>query len=285
MRLARFDGGRIGAVRDDSITDITELVDATAPDTAGAGIVTVLGLTPPELAALTDAAAALEARPLDSVRLECPLPAPSKIPSIPSNYRKHIAEMGSVLTVAERGVFLKAPSSVIGHGEVIKLPYHDRRTDHESELGVVIGRRAAHVTAADALSYVGGYTCLLDITVRGKEERSMRKSHDTFTPIGPWITTADEIADPDDLAIACWVNGETRQEARTSSMIWSVPRLIELVSSVMTLQPGDVIATGTPEGVGPIVDGDELSMEIEGIGRLTVTVSADGATTCPFRGQ
>ncbi len=282
MRLARFDGGKIGAVTDAQIHDITDIVDADA-GRADAGMVHLLARWEQLESTVTSRVAdASHATPVDAVALDCPIPDPTKIPSIPSNYRKHIAEMGSQLTVAERGVFLKAPSSLVGPDGVIRLPYSDRRTDHEAELGVVIGRRASHVSLDEALSYVAGYTCLFDVTVRGQEERSMRKSFDTFTPIGPWITLADEIDDPDDLAIECHVNGEVRQSSRTSEMIYSVPQLIELVSAVMTLEPGDIIATGTPQGVGPITDGDTLSMSIERIGRLELTVSADGWTTCPF---
>jgi 2-keto-4-pentenoate hydratase/2-oxohepta-3-ene-1,7-dioic acid hydratase in catechol pathway len=185
--------------------------------------------------------------------------------------------MNNPNTIAEWGVFLKANSSVIGPGELVRLPYSDLRTDQEGELGVVIGRRARNVSREEALDYVFGYTCVLDITIRSTEDRSTRKSFDTFTPIGPFVVTKDEVGDPDDLELRCWVNDELRQHSRTSLMIYSVPRLIEYASSVMTLMPGDVIATGTPEGVGPLADGDRITVEVEKVGRLEVGVTADHA--------
>ncbi|MEJ3747976.1 fumarylacetoacetate hydrolase family protein [Actinomycetes bacterium KLBMP 9797] len=208
------------------------------------------------------------------------LPRPGKIVAAPVNYRDHQAEMAAPLTVADLGVFLKAPSSVIGHGGTVVLPYDDVRTDHEAELAVVIGRVARDVPADLALEYVAGYTCLFDITIRSTEDRSTRKSFDTFTPIGPWVTTPDEVGDPGALGLRCWVNGAPRQSASTADLIFDVPRLIAYASSVMTLWPGDVIATGTPAGVGPIQHGDRVAMEIERVGRLEVTVS--GAQAIPY---
>jgi 2-keto-4-pentenoate hydratase/2-oxohepta-3-ene-1,7-dioic acid hydratase in catechol pathway len=217
------------------------------------------------------------------VSLSCPLPRPGKIVGVPANYRSHLKEMNVTTTVAELGVFLKAPSSVIGPGEVIYLPYSDRRTDQEGELAVVIGRHARQVDRDGALDYVFGYTCLLDITVRGGEDRSARKSFDTFTPIGPTLVTADEIPDPDDLRLRCWVGNELRQDCSTGEMIVDVRGLIAYASSVMTLEPGDIIATGTPAGVGPLTHGDTVAVEIERVGRLEVTVSAYGAV--PWQGS
>jgi 2-keto-4-pentenoate hydratase/2-oxohepta-3-ene-1,7-dioic acid hydratase in catechol pathway len=180
-------------------------------------------------------------------------------------------------TIAEYGVFLKANSSVIGSGGVIRLPYLDKPIHHEVELAVVIGRTARHVSVEKALDFVFGYTCGLDITVRSTEDRSTRKSFDTFTPLGPWVVTPDEVGDPHNLELHCWVNGVLRQQANTRDLIFNVAELIAYTSSVMTLWPGDVILTGTPAGVGPITDGDRLLVEIEKVGRLEVTVTAEGA--------
>jgi 2-keto-4-pentenoate hydratase/2-oxohepta-3-ene-1,7-dioic acid hydratase in catechol pathway len=141
----------------------------------------------------------------------------------------------------------------------------------------VIGREARNVPAERALEYVAGYTCLLDITVRSTEDRSTRKSFDTFTPLGPWVTTPDEVGDPGALGLRCWVGGTLRQSATTADLIFDVPRLIAYASSVMTLWPGDVIATGTPAGVGPIRHGDRIAMDIERVGRLEVTATAEQA--------
>ena len=211
-------------------------------------------------------------------RWQAPLRRPGKIIAAVANYRKHTQEMNPGQAnpgdIREKGFFLKAPTSIIGPGETIRLPFADRRTDHEAELAVVIGRRAHAVSAANALDHVFGYSCLLDITVRGKEDRGMRKSFDTFTPIGPWVVTRDEIPGPPDLAIACRLNGEIRQDDRTSSMVLGVPELVSWISHVMTLEPGDLIATGTPAGVGPLAPGDRIAIEIERIGGFEVSVAA-----------
>ena len=166
---------------------------------------------------------------------------------------------------------------MIGPGEAIRLPYTDKRTDHEGELGVVIGRTASRVSAAEALDHVFGYAPVLDITVRSGEDRSTRKSFDTFTPFGPWVTTADEVPDPGALELRCWVDSELRQETSTAELIYGVAELIAYTSHVMTLFPGDVIASGPPAGVGPIAAGQTVAVEISGLGRLEVPVSDEGA--------
>jgi 2-keto-4-pentenoate hydratase/2-oxohepta-3-ene-1,7-dioic acid hydratase in catechol pathway len=209
---------------------------------------------------------------------------PGKIIAAPVNYRRHMSEMSETLDINDLGLFLKAPSSICGQGDVVRLPYSDRRFDQEGELGVVIGREARAIAEGEALDAVLGYTCLLDITMRGGEDRSLRKSFDTFTPIGPWVVTADEVGDPGSLGLTCCVNGQVRQAGNTRDLIWPVPRLVAYASSVMTLHPGDIIATGTPEGVGPLAHGDTIELEIEKVGTLAVSVSAADATACPTRG-
>jgi 2-keto-4-pentenoate hydratase/2-oxohepta-3-ene-1,7-dioic acid hydratase in catechol pathway len=224
--------------------------------------------------------------PLSSVRLRVPAAGPSKIIAAPVNYRDHQAEMSSDAQVGALGFFLKAPSSLLDPGGTIQLPYHDRRFDQEGELALVIGRTARHVSEGDALSYVFGYTGLLDITMRGGEDRSTRKSFDTFTPMGPVLVTADELGDPGDVELRCWVSGDLRQKASTRDLIWDVPRLIAYASSVATLHPGDVITTGTPAGVGPIVAGDTIRLELSGLGLdLTADVAADEAVASPTTGH
>lgn len=223
-------------------------------------------------------------RSLASTDLLAPVALPGAVVAAPLNYADHRVEMSEVRDISSLGVFLKARSSVVGPGATVQLPYSDRRFDHEGELGVVIGRTARDLAEEEALGAVFGYTCLLDITMRGGEDRSTRKSFPTFTPTGPWIVTADELGDPGDLLLTCTVNGRVRQEARTSDLIWSVARLVSYSSSVMTLYPGDLVATGTPSGVGPIADGDVVEVEIERVGRLGVTVSASGARPCPTLG-
>ncbi|MER6103859.1 fumarylacetoacetate hydrolase family protein [Streptomyces sp. NPDC001832] len=279
MRLALFNKGRLGLVDGYEIVDVTEqLAGSSTPGAAGAlhqHIETAArgGATEIDLAGRARV-------PLAEAVLEAPLPRPGKIVGAPVNYLDHKAEMEYTTSVADLGVFLKANSSVIGPGQDILLPYTDKRTDQEGELGVVIGRTATHVSADDALDHVFGYTCVLDITVRSGEDRSTRKSFDTFTPIGPWVVTADEIPDPDALDLRCDVGGTTRQRTNTADLIFGVRELIAYTSSVMTLHPGDVIATGTPAGVGPLSHGDRVVLEIEQVGRLEVGV--DGSRATPY---
>jgi 2-keto-4-pentenoate hydratase/2-oxohepta-3-ene-1,7-dioic acid hydratase in catechol pathway len=199
---------------------------------------------------------------------EAAIVRPTKVVAIGVNYRQHAEEMGKPLP-AEPLMFLKATSALIGPGQAIELPPGFQRIDYEAELGVVIGERVRHVTAARALEAVAGYTCLNDVTVRDLQTRdgqwSRAKGFDTFCPIGPRVVGG---LDPRDLRIVCRVNGLTRQDARTSDLIFSVPDIIAFISKVMTLEPGDIIATGTPSGVGPLAPGDRVEVEIEGVGVL-----------------
>src|SRR3989440_5245714 len=180
-------------------------------------------------------------------RWSAPLRRPGKIIAAAANYRKHTQEMNPGQAnpgdIREKGFFLKAPSSIIGPGGTIRLPFADRRTDHEAELAVVIGRGGRDIAPERALDHVFGYTCLLDITLRGKEDRGLRKSFDTFTPMGPWVVTRGDIAGAPDLEIICRVNGAVRQQDRSSTMVMPVSQLVSWISQVMTLEPGDVIAT------------------------------------------
>jgi 2-keto-4-pentenoate hydratase/2-oxohepta-3-ene-1,7-dioic acid hydratase in catechol pathway len=219
--------------------------------------------------------------PLSDVRLNSPIANPGKIIGAPINYKAHIDEanadreinQGKTYTsLDEYGLFLKAGSSLIGPSQTIHPRFADRRTDHEVELAVVIGKKADRVRRQDALAYVFGSTIGLDITVRGKEFPGFRKSADTYSVLGPWLVTADEVPNPDALNLSISVNGQTKQKSNTRFMIFDVARLIEYASSFYTLYPGDVIMTGTPEGVGPIVPGDRLVAEVERIGKLEMQV-------------
>jgi 2-keto-4-pentenoate hydratase/2-oxohepta-3-ene-1,7-dioic acid hydratase in catechol pathway len=279
MRLALFNKGRLGLVDGDDLIDVTDQIGGA--DTAGpAGALQRHIETVAEEGAVRFDLTGRPRIPLAEADLQAPLPRPGKIIGAPVNYLDHKAEMEYTTSVADLGVFLKANSSVIGPGQDILLPYTDKRTDQEGELGVVIGRTATHVSADEALDHVFGYTCVLDITVRSGEDRSTRKSFDTFTPIGPWIVTADEIPAPDTLDLRCDVGGATRQETNTADLIFGVRELIAYTSSVMTLHPGDVIATGTPAGVGPLSHGDRVVLDIERVGRLEVGV--DGSRAVPY---
>jgi len=206
--------------------------------------------------------------PLAEVRLLAPV-TPSKIVCVGRNYREHAAELGNKMP-EEPLLFLKAPSSVIGDGEAIELPPESERVEHEGELGVVIGRRARHISAdEDALSYVLGFTCVNDVTARDLQRKDVQftrsKSFDTFCPVGPVIVTD---INPLDLQVATRLNGELKQQGRTSNMAFPVPFLVRYISNIMTLLPGDLIATGTPAGVSPMRHGDTVEVEVEGIGVL-----------------
>lgn len=272
MRLVSFGEGRLGLLEGDTIRDVTDWAYAHCARRVADPLIAFI-----EARARAGAPAGPRAQD-DRVKLRAPLRTPGKIVAAAANYLKHTQEMNPGVAlpggIREKGFFLKAPSSIIGPGEAIRLPFADRRTDHEAELAVIIGRTACGIDEREALEHVFGYTCLLDITVRGKEDRGLRKSFDTFTPIGPCIVTRDEVPDPNALAITCRVNGELRQNDSTASMTLPVPGLIAWISSVMTLEPGDVVATGTPAGVGPIHAGDRVEVTIERVGTLAVTVRA-----------
>jgi 2-keto-4-pentenoate hydratase/2-oxohepta-3-ene-1,7-dioic acid hydratase in catechol pathway len=194
---------------------------------------------------------------------------PSKVVAIGKNYASHAAEMGG--DVPERPlIFLKPSTSVIGHREAISSPPSSERVDYEGELAVVISRLCRDVPESRAMDTVLGYTCANDVTARDQQQAdgqwSRAKGYDTFCPLGPWIETD---LDPSDLAIRTTLNGETKQDARTSMLVHKIPSLIAYITACMTLLPGDVILTGTPEGVGPMQVGDTVGIEIEGIGGLT----------------
>ena len=212
------------------------------------------------------------------------VPDPTKVVAAPVNYLDHKVEMNEDAHIDSLGVFLKAPSSVLAADETVRLPYTDRRFDQEGELAFVVGRTATDVAPQQAGAYIAGYTCLLDMTMRGGEDRSTRKSFDTFTPLGPYLVTPDEVGDVSALRLRTWVNNELRQDADIADLIWGVPELLAYVSSVMTLQAGDVVTTGTPAGIGQVRDGDQVAVEISRIGRLQVAVSAANAVACPTRG-
>jgi 2-keto-4-pentenoate hydratase/2-oxohepta-3-ene-1,7-dioic acid hydratase in catechol pathway len=278
VRFVVFDDNRLGLLREGPVVvDVSDLAGAGGGDWPPVFLLRAIAdfdrLRPPLLEAL-------ERRPglpLDGVRLRAPVVFPTKVIAAPVNYRLHLEEMrplvkGELHAIERYGLFLKAPSSVVGPEATVELPFPDRRTDHEVELGVVIGRTARNVAMADAMRHVFGYTGVMDITVRGDEDRSTRKSFDTFTPVGPVLVTADEIPDPHALRLQLWVNGERRQDGNTRDMIWNVPKLVEYASHVMTLNPGDLLSTGTPDGVGPLKPGDQVTMEIAEVGRMSVKV-------------
>ncbi len=200
---------------------------------------------------------------------------PTKIVCVGLNYVDHAKELG--MEIPENPIlFMKPPSAVIGHEGKVKYPKMTRKLDYEAEFAIVIGEKCKNVPAKNAFDVIKGYTCFNDITARDLQEKDRQwtraKSFDTFAPIGPHVVTEDEI-DPHDLDIKMFVNGELRQDSNTKNFIFDIPYLIEFVSEVMTLYPGDVIATGTPPGVGQVKPGDKMEVTIEGIGTLRNYVS------------
>ena len=282
MRLCRYGDSRLGLVDGGAVRDVTAALEVLPsyryPLPRHDVLIANLDRVKARIAEIAPAATAT---PLATAKLLSPVANPGKIIAAPVNYQKHLQEVkddkaihhdATVLTIHKAGVFLKATSSVVGPGEGIALRMLDRRNDHEVELAVVIGRQAHRVPRDEALEYVAGYCIGLDITIRGPEERSLRKSPDSYTVLGPYLVTADEIADPGTLDLKLAVNGDTRQSSNTRYLIKGVAELIELASSFYTLSPGDVIITGTPEGVSPIAPGDLVVACIERIGTMEVGV-------------
>jgi 2-keto-4-pentenoate hydratase/2-oxohepta-3-ene-1,7-dioic acid hydratase in catechol pathway len=215
-----------------------------------------------------------EVGPVDEVRLLAPV-TPRTVLCVGRNYRSHAEEFGNPVP-EEPLLFLKPPAAVIGPGADVVYPRLSARVDPEAELVLVIGRTARHVAAADAWSVIGGYTCGNDVTARDIQRADGQwtrgKGFDTFCPIGPWVETE---FDPTDVGVSCTVDGERRQDGRTKDLIFPIPYLIEYITRFTTLQPGDVILSGTPEGVQAVEPGNTMTVEVEGLGALTNTVVAE----------
>lgn len=289
MRLVVWDDFRLGVLEADGIHDLTDLIDgeATVPAWAAPYRMNQLIARWPEL---HDAVQARRqdgrARPLETVRLRPPAPRPRNFLAAPLNYVAHGAEMqGSIGTGGgtpnELGFFVKAPGCLADPDGPVELPpVPDRRFDHEGEIGVVIGEPAQGVPAERALDHVFGYTLVLDATMRmtdtRREERTMRKSFASFSPAGPCLLTADEVSDPAALTVRLWVGDELRQEGHLRDLVVDVPGLVSMASAVLPLEPGDLFATGSPAGVGPIRPGDTIVVECEPIGRMTLPVVERG---------
>jgi 2-keto-4-pentenoate hydratase/2-oxohepta-3-ene-1,7-dioic acid hydratase in catechol pathway len=293
MRLCRFGEDRLGVVEGETVRDVTAALEALPsfryPLPRYDALVANLDAVIARARTFLPQAPSL---PLRDVRLLSPIANPGKLIAAPVNYHKHLDEVrgdaaihannpANTLTIHSAGVFLKATSSLVGPGEGVVVRREDRRTDHEVELAFVIGRAANRVPRQEAMRHVAGYMIGLDITIRGSEDRSFRKSADSYSVLGPWLVTADEIPDPGGLDLQIAVNGETRQKSNTRHLILGVAELIELASSFYTLYPGDVIFTGTPEGVSPIEPGDSIVATIERIGSMQVSVRAPDTAPLP----
>ena len=282
MRLCRFAADKLGLIEGDRVKDVTAALDALPAARYPLPRHDLLIAQLSELRApIAAAAAGAKSMPLSDCALLSPIANPGKIIAAPVNYKKHLEEaradpaihhQNQVAEIQRVGLFLKATSAVVGPSEGIAIRHRDRRTDHEIELAAVIGRQADRVSRAQALDHVAGYCIGLDITVRGPEERSLRKSIDSYAVLGPALVTSDEIADPAALDLKLTVNGELRQQANTRDLIIDIADLIVFASSFYTLMPGDVLLTGTPEGVGPIKPGDLIEASIAEIGTMQVKV-------------
>ena len=282
MRFCRFDDNRLGVIRGEMVHDVTAALEALPglswPVPPGDHFFNHLDALRPQMEALADST---PGRPVAEVALLSPVANPGKIIAAPVNYQLHLDESRAdtqinfgtqVKTIHEYGVFLKAPSSLIGPSGVVMADWPDRRIDHEVELALVIGKRGFRIPQERALEHVAGYMIGLDMTIRGTEDRSFRKSLDTFTVLGPHVVTADELGDPGNLDFEITVNGEPRQKSNTALLILGVAELIAYASKAYTLWPGDVILTGTPEGVAPVQPGDSMHARIERIGAMDVKV-------------
>jgi len=286
MRLCRFGDGQLGLVAGGHVRDVTAVLDVLPtyryPAPRHDALIAHLDELVARVGRLAAQAPAIR---IEDATLLSPVANPGKIIAAPVNYQKHLDEVqgdaalhhhtaGHTLTIHSAGLFLKATSSLVGPGEGIEIRLPDRRTDHEVELAVVIGRTASRVAPGEALKYVAGYAVGLDVTIRGSEDRSFRKSADTYSVLGPWLVTADEIPNPGALDLEISVNGQPRQKSNTKYLILGVPELIALASSFYTLYPGDIIFTGTPEGVSPIEPGDRIVASVASIGTMSVAVRA-----------
>ena len=283
MKICLFNNHRIGVVIEEDVVDVSDAFTPVLKSTwpfplADADIENFDGVRD-EVERMSKVGVRM---PLSTVRLLAPVANPSKIIGAPINYKDHIAEAnadaqinhGKTYTELDKfGLFLKSNSSLIGCSQEVEIPFAERRTDHEVELAVIIGRKGRGISRENALDYVFGYSIGLDMTVRGPEFPGFRKSADTFSVLGPWIVTKDEIGDPNSLDLAIKVNGEVKQDSNSKYLIFDVQRLIEYASATYTLYPGDVIMTGTPAGVGPIAPSDVMEASIACIGSMKVRIA------------
>jgi 2,4-didehydro-3-deoxy-L-rhamnonate hydrolase len=281
VRICWFNDNRLGLVEGDYVRDVSkalkELPEPTYPfPPKGDPLIANLERLKPAILA---AAAGAGSVPVNEVKFLSPVAAPTKIIGTPTNYRDHIAEADRQReafgrrysgSIEEQGLFLKATSALVGPGDGVRLRFPERRTDHEMELCVVIGRQVSNVSKEEALGYAAGYSIALDMVVRGTQDRSFRKSIDTYAVLGPWLVTADEVPDPQNLDFFLAVNGEVKQKSNTSLMIMDLKTQIAWASSYYTLWPGDIIMSGTCSGVSQVKPGDILHCEVDKVASCDV---------------
>ncbi|MHB8440248.1 MAG: fumarylacetoacetate hydrolase family protein [Acidimicrobiales bacterium] len=276
--LAQWDQGQLAGMSRTGVVVGDEVVDLTAEPFGLPGDMAAVVSSPGAMEVAQRAARSGPRLPLDAVRLLAPVPLPPKVLAIGMNYAAHVAELGR--EAPEHQVwFNKQRTCVVGPGAPVVIPSVSNMVDYEGELAFVVGRHCRDVPAADAMSVIAGFTVMNDVSVRDWQWRAptwtMGKSFDTHGPLGPWLVTPDELGDPGHLDLSTYVNGERRQHANTADMLFGIGAMVELLSRACTLEPGDVVSTGTPPGVGASFDpprwlcsGDVVRIEIEGIGAL-----------------
>jgi len=285
MKICRFNDNRIGIVRDDVVYDVTTVIEQELPAyrypfPAGDQLIANLDSLRPKLETMADMVDGLQ---VSELTLKSPIANPTKIIGVPQNYQDHADEAAADTGISQgmprrkmedQGLFLKANSALIGPGEGVAIRFSERRTDHEAELGVIIGKKGSNIEYDEALSYVAGYAIAMDMVVRGKEDRSFRKSVDTYAVLGPWMVTADEISDPGNLDFSLSIDNEIRQKNNTRNLILNLQGQIVWASKFYSLHPGDIIMSGTCAGVGPVKPGDLMQLVFENIGKMDVPVRA-----------
>ena len=286
MKLCRFNDDRLGLILDNMVHDVTDVQtkirNNARYDMLGDAVVAAL---PEWRQSIEEAASAASGVSLDGLSLLPPVARPSKTMAAPVNYAAHVAEMAAQPHVTgedkgpsrppgiqNQGIFLKSNSAVVGPSQGVAIRFPDRRNDHEVEFVIIVGKQGSRVKKEDAMDYIAGYTLGLDMTVRGVEDRSFRKSCDGYAPVGPCMVTADEIPDPNNVPFTVHLNGKLQQDAHTKDMIFDVPRLIEFASEFYTIYPGDYLFTGSPPGVSEVKPGDVMHCACQYIGEMDVVV-------------
>ena len=284
MKICRFDDNRLGIIQGNNVLDVSQalvvLPSLNWPYPNGDQLIANLDSVVSVKKDIRDTA---PSKPISEVKFLSPVANPMNIVGAPINYQKHIDESNTddgivsqrpITNIWDWGMFLKSNSSLVGAGEGVALRFVGNRNDHEVELAAIIGKEGTNISAENALDHVAGYAIGLDMTTRGKELQSFRKSSDTYSVLGPWIVTKDEIKNPNELDLTISVNGIERQSSNTSQLVYNVQKCIEYTTTRYTLYPGDIIMTGTPDGVGPVEPGDTMIAEIEKIGKMEVKVRA-----------
>ncbi len=284
MKLCRYDNDRLGVVTGDEVRDVTDVQSAIRAETPYAAFGdAVIAALPKWRARIDEAASKAPGQPLSRVKLISPVLRPSKVMAAPVNYKAEAQAVDVAVTalreqrgqsrdIGTSGIFLKSNSSVVGPSEGIPLRFPDRRSDFEGEIVVVIGKEGSDIPRDKAFDYIAGYVVGLDMTLRGLEDRSFRKSLDGYTALGPWMVTPDEVKDPNNMEIKLWLNGELKQDSTTQFLNYDIAKLIEFASSFYRLYPGDLYYTGTPAGIGQVVPGDVMRVACPEIGTMEIAV-------------